>query len=281
MDSQIIGQINFNEVDLKKDIQTINNFQFSDAYSEFRSGTWKTCTLWNFSGLSGDSLLYEYRGVPQKTEMGMQLPYINQIIEKIFCTEKIQIVRVVCSENNGLIFPHRDYLDLENGFTRVHIPLMIDENCMNTERDTVFSMRKGEIWYLEARVIHSAGSFLGSKKYSLVLDFLPNTPIKELFKDLSYYNTNVEPLLIERSPLTEEELDSILNLKHLINEANFMDIATILAKVPFFKNVTNETFFWWLNKITAGSNNPTLVKKAKKMKNLFLEEKEELYQPVK
>ncbi|GAL10893.1 hypothetical protein JCM19233_1878 [Vibrio astriarenae] len=46
-----------------------------------------------------------------------------------------------------MILPHKDYLEFEKGFTRVHVVLDIDETCFNSENDTVYQMKAGEVWF--------------------------------------------------------------------------------------------------------------------------------------
>src|SRR3990167_452581 len=91
--SQLIGRLTFDAVALQKDLQTVNFFPvISEEYSEFGTGTWLNHSLWNRDGDSSITLYSDYEHQAQITNLGKQLPYLNQFITQHFQTNSIRMV---------------------------------------------------------------------------------------------------------------------------------------------------------------------------------------------
>ncbi|WP_430412129.1 aspartyl/asparaginyl beta-hydroxylase domain-containing protein [Kordia sp.] len=269
MESKIIGKVNFEEHLLDKELKLIDTFEFNDSYSEYASGIWKTCMLWNRSGLKDDHLSIEHNAHVKPTQYGKQLSYINELLESTFKKQYIKTVRLfMCI--NGLIIPHKDYLEFKKGFTRIHIPLKINEHALTSEEDIVYNMQKGEIWFIEGRKIHSAANFSKAKRINLVIDFAPDIPFEELFLNSENYQPNLTPKINQREQLKDEELGYIKGLSKIINEMNFDDILSILSKIHFYRNVSSELVFGWLDEIATSSNNYKIQQKAQEVTDLLI-----------
>ncbi len=270
MYSKILGSIEFNEERLNSEIDQINKFRFSSAYKNYSVGEWKTCLLWNKTGRSNDGISVEYSGSAQPTEFGEKLEYINSTINGIFNMKTCKSVRIFAARGNSLIIPHRDYLEFKDGFHRIHIPLQTDSHSFMSERDSVFAIRQGEIWFIDGNQVHSGGSFSNKLRLNLVFDFSTETSIVDIFKDQKIYNENLEIKLVQRPELSDEKLSSILNLSFIIDHNNIRDIIAILAKIHFFFNVSSELMYDWLIEICNRSNNQKLIKAALRFKEYFL-----------
>lgn len=272
MNSMILGKINFVEESLEKEVKEILKLKFSQNYSDFSIGEWKTCILWNGTGFQEDSTLKEYKGKARPTELGKQLKYINYIIHNTFNHDCIRWVRIFLVRK-GLIIPHKDYLELKEGFIRVHIPLQTDLTCLHSEGDQVYHMRKGEIWFLDGNQPHSACSLADTTRISLCIDFKCGIPFEEIFKDPKEFNPSIDPYIIERPYIHKEYETALQSLSHIIREDNFDEILSILAKVHFFKQVNALSMYNWLIDITQKSGNNYLIEKALKMKSFFIGER--------
>jgi hypothetical protein len=248
--SRLIGQIQLNNEKLKHDLNILENAPKSDAYKEYAIGEWTTTMLYNKTGLADDGYSVEYEGSAIPTEIGNNLPYLGKIISEIFVMKHLKSVRDFRARN-GLIIPHVDYREFKRGFTRIHIPIQTDDNCFNSEEETVYHMKKGEIWILEGRKPHSGGSLSGLSRSHLVLDFDPDIAISDLFKNKKIFNENIQPTLINRPPLSAQDSQAIFNLKHLINSDNYMDTVAMLTKIHFRKKVSCAAIYDWLDSITA------------------------------
>jgi hypothetical protein len=228
--------------------------------------------LRNMAGSMSDGLSREYEGHARQTELGVQLPYINEIIDTTFQVDLIKSVRIFSASNGGFIRPHRDYLEFKEGFTRLHIPLKTDEKCFNSEEATVYHMRQGEIWMLDGRHAHSGGCFSEHKRLHLVLDFDPKVPLEDLFVNQVCYDPDAVTETIQRPPLKSKEMVAILALGEILSEVNFMDVAGLLGKIHFERDVSCAEMYDWLYVIAERSQNPALVQRAKEMKKYFLGE---------
>ncbi|ASG00184.1 hypothetical protein CEG15_08420 [Vibrio anguillarum] len=151
------------------------------AYQEYAFGVWETLSIWNKEGTDGNAISKEYHGAAKKNTIGEKLTNINKLIEDNFDCSLIKSVRLLRSCKGGMILPHKDYLEFEKGFTRIHVVLDIDETCLNSENGIVYQMKAGEVWFLDGNMLHSATSVSQKGKLNLMIDFEPNIPLGDLF----------------------------------------------------------------------------------------------------
>jgi hypothetical protein len=273
MKSQLIGQISLDEQLIQKDINKMLQFEFSDVYSDYVViGDWKVCILWNHSGSHHDSLLREYEGKPQPTALGSQLTYLKTVIENVFNVDYIKWARVFLL-HQGLIVPHTDYVELDKGFFRIHIPLQTNLNCLNSSEDVVFHMRRGEVWFLDAAKPHSACNFSNTIRLSLCIDFIPSISLREIFRDPNQYNPDLTPHIVNRPPLDINYMKGLRSLGYLIEEENFDDIITLLSKVHFLRSANAGAMFDWMVDIAEISGNKDLFGKVLAMKRFYIEKR--------
>lgn len=274
MNSQIVGLINFEPKALQKELNKILQLEFNTTYLDYVFGGWKNCVLWNGTGSHQDTTLKEYEGYSQPTELAKNLDYVNSIISNNFNLEFLKWLRVfVCQK--GVLLPHRDYLEMKKGFTRLHAPLQTDLTCLHSEEDDVFHMRVGEIWFLDATKIHSACSLKYTARVSLCFDFVPEVAFEKLIKGYTNYTKSFlpEPCTIEREPLNEKDLKTIFALGNTVNEDNFDQILESLAKVHFIKQANAIAMYDWLVQITRISGNIKLMEKALLTKEFATQER--------
>ena len=115
--------------------------------------------LWNKSGDVEDNFLLDYDHPAQRTAYGAQMPYLVEVLRQTFDLKQLRFARLAKLTPGSVLVPHRDYLELKHDLTRVHIPLATDSACFSSEENTVYQMRRGEIWYMDATQVHSAASF--------------------------------------------------------------------------------------------------------------------------
>lgn len=260
MESFILGKIGFDLPKLQHDIAKLNTTKFSDSYSEFAYGEWETCVLWNSTGEKEEATIRTHKKAAVPTEIGQQLSYINFLIAHHFDPQYLRFARIFSASNNGLVIPHRDYLELHEPFQRIHIPLQTNLSCFNSEEDHVFHMAPGEVWYLDAAKTHSAACFSNIRRLHLVLDFDGISPIKKNFKATN--KTEFYPNIIPREKLPPDFLGILLNFSHIICEENFRHIVAILAGIHFKKEANAADMFHWLKIIAHHTKNTSLIAKA-------------------
>jgi len=258
-----IGRIVLDPQQLQSDMHKLKQFELSNIYDDYAYGDWKTCILWNRDGKARSDLIHIYNGHAIPTEIGIELNYLSGIIEQYFSLKYLKFARIFLFRKNGLIIPHRDFIELHEQYTRIHIPIHTELSCLSSEEDTVFHMRKGEVWFLEANKIHSAACFSNSGRYHLVLDFMGNIPISQLISPR--LNTKVIPLpkIIKRPRITQQYLSGLYNLGDVICHENFRHITSILAKVHFKKEANAAAMFQWLLEIAKRSKQSDLLERAK------------------
>jgi len=269
-----IGTLDIDPLLLQKDLKKALNFQFNATYSEFISGTLGSCALWNKSGLSDETLVSHYDGCSKKTPYAKQLSYICSFVEKNFNIDELKLARILNIKYNSVLIPHVDFLETEREFYRFHIPLQTDEQCFNSEESTVYQMKVGEVWYINASRAHSAASFSNQDRLHLVLDFDSLQPIESITKfsleaqGIPLQNT------IQREKITEETNKTIESFASIINNYNFNDIFTILIKLHFTKEVSANDVFTFLFEIVNKSKNTSLIEKTKDMYLYYMKERE-------
>jgi len=270
--SHQIGTVKFNNEYLNNELKKLHGIPFHTVYSEYALGTWRTSCLANKNGSFDDGLSYEYSGVAQITGVGEQFAYFISLIKKTFHWEYIKSIRFFSSKNNGMIIPHRDYLEFKKGFTRLHIPIQTDPLCLNSEQNFIYHMKVGEIWLLEGRVPHSAGSFGVTEKLSIVIDFDPDCNLSFLFKDKQCYNPQRNTEIVIRKKFDNHCNDSMRRLHKKINNDNFNEIVRYLTKIHFFRDVKCTEIFNWLEEICDRAENNLLKSHSITMRKYFIGE---------
>jgi len=273
MESKILLKITYDNTSLKKEVEKIIKFPYIvDSYTEFVFGHLHMHILWNGSGDSRENVFSDSENVAVPTDLGEQLPYINSVIKKYFKTEKIAMVRAN-HLFNCLLVPHRDYTEIEDGYNRLirlHLPIHTEMSCLNSEEETVFHMKEGEIWMLNVSGVHAANCPTSFPRISIMIDFFCNNKdVASVFKDPGILTETISPTLIERQKMDDEFLNSLQNLSAIINEKNYVDIVQLLSKVHFYKGVPIRDFYDWLDEICEKSGNQRLVEKSKKLKSFF------------
>lgn len=270
MHSHPIGRVAFDAERLIKEIEVIKGFEMSGAYSEYAKGEWNTCMLLNRSGDKDDSFSAEYEGHAVLTEYGRRLPYLNEVIRRLFKLDLLKSARIF-SARKGFIIPHRDYLEFKKGFTRVHVVLRTNDMAMNSEGSTVYRMREGEIWFLDGRHAHSGGSFADERRLHLVLDFDPEVPIKDLFNNPADYRPGLTPYLVKRQPISEQERESLISsLGGFLTDVNYDSVFEFVAKIHFDREMDCAATYDVMTEIASRSGDRRLVERADAEKRYFL-----------
>jgi len=272
MKAKILSSVSFDDELLAEELRKIVRFDFNSSYSEFAVGKWENCVLWNATGSQHDSIAREYHGRAEPTELGEQLGYLNSIVCDTFNFKYIRWIRIFLVKQ-GLIIPHKDYLEMKKGFTRVHIPLQTDSTCLHSEGNAVYHMRKGEVWFIDGTQVHSACSLSHTTRVSLCIDFEYGIPFEKLFIDAQKSNPFIVPYRVKRDCISEEYEKALRDLGYIISPENFNDVVGLLAKVHFIKHVHAAAMYDWLIEIAQKSYNKHLINKAIETKKFFLGER--------
>ncbi|WP_103534444.1 aspartyl/asparaginyl beta-hydroxylase domain-containing protein [Streptomyces sp. SM11] len=272
MRSHILGQLDLDDSRLAPDLAYLASVpRGEEGYDEFSNGYWKNLPLWNASGDAGDDLYRDTCSPAQLTEHGKRVGYLRELVESVFDTDRITMVR---TRNlvDAVVIPHRDFVELGRDaeqYFRVLMFLEPNSAALHSEDDTVLNMRPGEIWFLDAGAVHAAANFSADSRQMLCVDFAFDGPYEEadVFRDKSYHRPGAEARIIERPQLPAERREAILKLGEVVDRSNFKEFLFLLAKVHFRYHVPAEETYGWLHSIAESSGDDLLVRNAVELRD--------------
>jgi L-proline cis-4-hydroxylase len=243
--TRLLAKVPLDPRRLADTIAAIARIRFSDAYSDFACGKWETCVLRNPTGRAHEAIIRESDHIARPTEIGRELPYLEELIEREFDAARLRWARLMRVAGTGCVIPHVDFLEFSNPYTRLHLCLATNAQAWNSEDHRLIHMREGEIWHLDATRVHSAVCFSHEPRVHLVLDFI-GTDDPESYLAHPPSAPKVQPDDAVRPPMPEKVASAIAALGDLISEANFRDVVSILAKMHFYYDAHAADMFDWL-----------------------------------
>lgn len=261
--SHRIGTLDIDKGRAVSDLERMEPGGYLDSYTEFVCGSWRTCMLWNASGDGADSRLHDYAGRAQLTEYGRKLGYLDELISEHFHLENLRFARLARLGPGSVVVPHRDYLELDDELTRIHIPLETDEDVFTSEQETVYRMRFGEVWFLDATKIHSIGSFSAHNRTHLILDFPATEPSSVVRIGEPEPESLPAESIVPRRPLEPGEKDAFLALSKIIDPASFRDVMAMIIRRYFAAEIDAAEVFTWLRDIAAASGREDVAAQAR------------------
>jgi L-proline cis-4-hydroxylase len=258
MRTHYVATTQLDEDGLAKDLEQSASFVWSEAYSDYLfGGAWKSCMLWARGGDTGDGVVtnYAHDRPSTFTSYGNQLPYLRDLITTIADLDRLNFVRLA-KVANSVIIPHRDLLELSElpddtrNAHRMHIPLATNEDCFFNEGNTVFRMRKGEVWFLDASQIHSVAALSTVPRIHLMLDFVDVPSSKPLITiDGEGPDAGIpDDRTVKRPPLTDADYSDLLRLADVLTMDTYNEIFSIVIK-KHFRYDGGDDFVW--NTMTA------------------------------
>ncbi|WP_410594763.1 aspartyl/asparaginyl beta-hydroxylase domain-containing protein [Amycolatopsis sp. lyj-23] len=255
MRSHLVGTIQLDHDKVADELDASRRLEFHEPYEEFICGRTTAgegqLMLYTPGGEVGDGIIanYDPDAPPGFTEHGRRLPYVASLMEQALAMEHVRFARVVCMKSNVLV-PHRDYVEFESVSTesrpmhRLHIPLITNEHCMFSDNNTVYRMKAGEVWFLDATQVHTAAALTTLPRMHLIVDFADVPDRADLLRiDLAPTQEIPERSLVTRPPLSEAERAALHGLAWLVTETSILDMFGIIAKTHFRRD-GGEDFFW-------------------------------------
>ncbi|WP_422769203.1 aspartyl/asparaginyl beta-hydroxylase domain-containing protein [Plantactinospora sp. WMMC1484] len=264
---------------LAKDLDLANSLPWSEAHSDYVSGgAYKSCMIWTLGGDAGDGVVtkYDHRQPGAFTQYGNQLPYLRELISAVVDLDRLNFVRLA-KVQNSVIIPHRDLLELGDlpddtrNAHRMHIPLVTNEDCFFSEGNTVYRMRKGEIWFLDASVIHSVAVLSAEERIHLMLDFVDAPSEKPL---ITIPGRGVEAGIpedrtVKRPPLTDADRAALLRLADVATMETVDDIFSIVIK-KYYRYDGGDDFVWnTMLDIARAAKDPAVLPHIKELHRYF------------
>ena len=272
MKTKIIGCIGnkINPSLLEKELNLLKSKQGYIGFGQDVVGILEVYPLWNSKGDAQDGQYSDYLGAGQLTKLGQQLEHIADLIKDTFFLKFMKFARIFELHGGACILPHRDYLELETSFTRIHIPLKTNDGALYANEMSAHHLRVGEIWLHEGNLVHSVINFCSDSRLHLILDFDSDIPIRDLFKDKSALIPKTKPMVITRKMITDEELSNLYNLNKILNFSNLKEILVILTKITFEKQFNPALVYDWLENIAIKTGNQRLILKSQEIKHHFI-----------
>ena len=243
MRTHYVADTPLDDTRLAKDLEQSDSFPWSEAYSDYVfGGAWKSCMLWARGGDAGDGVVtnYDHDQPATFTQFGNQLPYLRELITTVADLDRLNFARLA-KVQNSVIIPHRDLLELSEladdtrNAHRMHIPLVTNEDCFFNEGNTVFRMRKGEVWFLDASEIHSVAVLSTEERIHLMLDFV-NVPSAKPLITIEGRSADAgipADRTVERPPLTDVDLARLSRLADVMTTETVNEIFSIVIKTHF------------------------------------------------
>lgn len=266
-----LATVRLDEARLAADLAVMDQLPYSSSYSDFAFSPLRNTMLWNATGEMDEALLGGYAGAARPTEHGRALPYVQELITGLFRTEHLRFARLLVLQPGCVMVPHRDYLELDQDMIRIHVPLRTSEHCFSSQGASVFHMRAGEVWFLDATRTHTAASFWDVDRIHLTCDFVAENPQDVLKQESAEAYPGVPSQNIApRRPLRGEERDALRGFAKLIDLNNYRDVMAVLTKRHFEAEIHAEEVFDWMKDIAALSGRPEVVERVTRDAEYYL-----------
>jgi hypothetical protein len=264
--TRLVGKIELDTRGIATDLAAVEG-DYNLAYRAYASGTWEALMLANRTGKAADAMSCEYEGRAVITELGKKTPAIVDLICRSFRLSKLKSARLFRVAECGMIVGHTDYNEFKRGFLRIHVVLRTHAGAFNAEDDLVYHMKEGEIWFLDGRRPHSAGTTTADERVHLVLDFDPAAKIDEVvdFEARAGAWTLV-PTVVTRKPLTLGEECALNGLAPLLTDFTFDSIFGLLARIHVLRDEPVSKAYVRLMNMARASGDEGLVVRARKLR---------------
>lgn len=148
--------------------------------THYYEGDWSVVPLRAVKG--GHLAIYPDPNAPEgfiETGFMARCEYVPEVLRSFEC--EMETVRFLSLAAGSVIKRHRDYaLGIEDGFVRVHIPVITNPQVRFTLADEVVDMRPGEAWYLNVNNYHSVQNDGACDRIHLVIDCVVNDWVRKM-----------------------------------------------------------------------------------------------------
>lgn len=150
------------------------------------SGQWKSIALRSLTGEIGQIYAHS-TGINnyKNTSLLDNCSYFKKIISSFECEK--ESIRLLNLSPNSQIKEHTDLnLGYEDGFFRIHIPIITNPNVLFYINNTLVPMAAGECWYGNFNLPHRVENNGLTDRIHLVIDCIRNTWSDNLFIKAGY-----------------------------------------------------------------------------------------------
>lgn len=257
MSSTILGKADLDLDALTQEIDYLRGLpRLSEVYDEFSAGSYKNHSLWNSTGDAHDSRFSIDNPIAEVTEFGRNVPKIEAVLKEIFRWENVKMVR---ARNlvNAAIFPHRDFVEFDAPTShnqRVFLALDSAPFAFHSDEAGVFSMRGGEVWFVDAAGVHSAANLTSDQRLHICIDFVfphPVTDLRDVFNPSAKIDHDAKATFAVRPPLPDGFEDALRGMGRVLAPSNLTETLAQLTKLHFTYDSAPEDVWDWI-RIAAG-----------------------------
>lgn len=177
--------ISFSIEKLKNDLLTCETNLWTPHFNTNKyEGKWTSISLRSQSGLESDILSFpdkEYKNTPLLDSC----PYFKEIMDWFECEK--ESVRLLRLGPNSEIKEHFDNdTSYEEGFFRIHIPILTNSEVYFYVDRKRIPMKMGECWYANFQLLHRVENKSSEPRIHLTLDCLRNEWSDKLFSKMGF-----------------------------------------------------------------------------------------------
>jgi len=218
--------ISFSVDKLQKELAICENDLWTPHFNTNRyEGNWTSVSLRSQSGLVND--ITSFANTEHKnTNLLDRCHYFKEIMDWFQCEK--EAVRLLRLGPGSEIKEHVDNdTSYENGFFRIHIPIITNEEVFFYVDKKRVPMKMGECWYANFQLPHSVENKSTEPRIHLTLDCIRNDWSDKLFKEMGF-DLHFSP---ENAGYSEEVKQQIIDeLSRNPSEVNAKIIADLLAE---------------------------------------------------
>ncbi|MGK4568589.1 aspartyl/asparaginyl beta-hydroxylase domain-containing protein [Flavobacterium sp. 3HN19-14] len=205
--------ITFDVSKLQNDLDKIIGGNWIDHYNTFvYSGKWTSIALMSKTGKSdviNAHLEMNEELVP--TEILNICSYFQEILDG-FLFEKTA-VRLLKLDIGAVVNPHKDFcLGYEDGYFRLHIPIITNSEVEFILDDKRIIMNEGECWYIDANFTHSVANRGKQDRIHLVIDGVRNDWSDAMFYKEAARERFIKQERVIAEPQTEQIIAELLRM---------------------------------------------------------------------
>jgi putative nonproteinogenic amino acid hydroxylase len=268
--SQRLATIPIDSYDLTAELGIVDDTPVNAMYDAMTLGSWTSYILANDTGAQQDAEFRPHGGTLQLTDLGERLPEVMRLVRTHFDTTHLQWVRIFGLQD-GILAPHRDFLEFEKPGTRIQVPLRTSLSSLHSEDDVVYHLRRGEVWRIHTVDTHAAYSAGGPARLSLCLDFAGDhfDPETDIYQAVAA----AEPEhIVRRKPLAQAGVAGLIDgAARTLTPQAMRDTFRRFAELHFAYEASATDVHDWFIETARRSGDASLLAKARAFKVFCVE----------
>lgn len=185
----------FDIIKLQEDLNKVMTANWVDHYNQNDyDGKWTSIALMSVTGKSDNIYAFNFDSKEiVATEALDSCSYFKEILDTFHCEKSA--VRLLNLSAGAQIKPHSDHcLGYEDGYFRLHIPIITNPDVVFILDDKRLIMNEGECWYINANFTHSVANNGNHDRIHLVIDGIRNAWSDQLFFENHTQNQFQKPI---------------------------------------------------------------------------------------